>query len=57
MRHRDEQLAHLVSVRLVQFAKEHEATILVFEVRSVDLKPTAQARRGRIAQANEPVTT
>jgi len=27
----DEHIAHLVSARIVQFAKEHEATILVFE--------------------------
>src|SRR5258706_14758108 len=31
IRHVDEQIAHLVSARIVQFAKEHEATILVFE--------------------------
>jgi transposase len=36
---RDEQLAHLVSARIVQFAKAHEATILVFEYLS-NLKPT-----------------
>jgi len=53
----DEQIAHLVSARIVQFAQEQAATILVFEVRSVDLKPTAQTRRGMIAQANKPVTT
>jgi IS605 OrfB family transposase len=29
--HVDEQIAHLVSARIVQFAKEHEASILVFE--------------------------
>src|SRR5712692_4776647 len=29
--HVDEQIAHLVSARIVQFAKEHEATLLVFE--------------------------
>ncbi len=45
----DEQVAHLISARIVQFAKTHEATILVFEVRSVDLKPAAS--RGMIAQA------
>jgi putative transposase len=27
----DEQIAHLVSARIVQFAKQHEASILVFE--------------------------
>lgn len=31
IRHVDEQVAHLVSARIVQFAKKHEATILVFE--------------------------
>lgn len=39
LRNRDEQLAHLVSARIVQFAKAHEATILVFEHLS-NLKPT-----------------
>ncbi|GHO82012.1 zinc ribbon domain-containing protein [Dictyobacter formicarum] len=31
IRHVDEQAAHLISARIVQFAKRHEATILVFE--------------------------
>ncbi len=31
IRNTDEQVAHLVSARIVQFAKEHEATVLVFE--------------------------
>ena len=31
IRHRDEHLAHLVSARIVQFAREREASILVFE--------------------------
>jgi len=31
IRNVDEQVAHLVSARIVQFAKEHEATVLVFE--------------------------
>ncbi len=31
IRNKDEPLAHLVSSRIVQFAKEHEATLLVFE--------------------------
>ena len=53
----DESISHLVSARIVQFAKRQGATILVFEVRSVDLKPAAQTRRGMIAQANKPVTT
>jgi len=39
LRSRDEQFAHFVSARLVQFAKAHEATILVFEHLS-NLKPT-----------------
>jgi len=37
----DENLSHQVSARIVPFAKAHEATILVFEVRPVDLKLTA----------------
>ncbi len=53
----DEDRAHQVSHRIIQFAQAHGASILVFEVRSVDLKPTAQTRRGMIAQANKPVTT
>ena len=57
IRNTDEQVAHLVSARIVQFAQQYEATILVFEVRSVDLKPAAQTRKGMIAQANRPVTT
>ena len=35
----DEQVAHLVSARIVQFAKQHEATVLVFEHLG-NLKPT-----------------
>lgn len=31
IRHVDEQVAHLISARIVQFAKEQEATLLVFE--------------------------
>ncbi|EFH84229.1 zinc ribbon domain-containing protein [Ktedonobacter racemifer] len=31
IRHVDEQIAHLVSARIVQFASEHKASILVFE--------------------------
>ena len=31
IRHVDEQIAHLVSARIVQFAKQHDTTILVFE--------------------------
>jgi len=39
IRHTDEQVAHLVSARIVQFAKQHEASILVFEHLG-NLKPT-----------------
>ena len=39
IRHVDEQGAHLVSNRIVQFAKQHEATVLVFEHLG-NLKPT-----------------
>ena len=39
IRNTDEQVAHLVSNRIVQFAREHEATILVFEHLG-NLKPT-----------------
>jgi transposase len=31
IRHADEHIAHLVSARIVQFAREHQASILVFE--------------------------
>jgi putative transposase len=49
IRHVDEQVAHLVSARIVQFAKEHEATVLVFEHLS-NLKPTKgkYSHRGNI---------
>src|SRR6266567_7633123 len=40
IRHKDEQVAHVVSARIVQFAKQHEATILVFEHLG-DLKPAS----------------
>src|SRR5205807_3353322 len=39
LRHVDEQVAHLVSARIVQFAQKHEASILVFEHLG-NLKPT-----------------
>src|SRR5258706_7128530 len=39
IRYVDDHLAHLVSARIVQFAKTHEATILVFEHLG-NLKPT-----------------
>lgn len=39
IRHVDEQVAHVVSNRIVQFSQQHEATILVFEHLG-NLKPT-----------------
>ncbi len=39
IRHVDEQVAHLISVRIVQFAQAHDATVLVFEHLG-NLKPT-----------------
>src|SRR5213079_3271596 len=39
IRNVDEHVAHLVSCRIVQFAQEHKATILVFEHLG-NLKPT-----------------
>jgi IS605 OrfB family transposase len=47
IRHRDEQFAHLVSCRIVQFAQEQGATILVFEHLG-NLKPEkgTYSRRG-----------
>jgi putative transposase len=39
IRHVDEHIAHLVSARIVQFAEQHGATILVFEHLG-NLKPT-----------------
>ena len=39
IKHGDEQIAHLISNRIVQFAQQHEATILVFEHLG-NLKPT-----------------
>ncbi len=39
IRNGDDHMAHLVSCRIVQFAQEHEATILVFEHLG-NLKPT-----------------
>jgi len=48
----DEYLSHLVSARIVQFAKEHEATILVFEHLG-NLKPQKgkYSRRGNSKRA------
>ena len=39
IKHGDEHIAHLISKRIVQFAQQHEATILVFEHLG-NLKPT-----------------
>jgi hypothetical protein len=39
IKHSDEHIAHLISNRIVQFAQQHEATILVFEHLG-NLKPT-----------------
>ena len=39
IKHGAEHIAHLISKRMVQFAQQHEATILVFEQRGT-LKPT-----------------
>jgi putative transposase len=52
IRHVDEQLAHLVSSRIVQFARKHEATILVFEHLG-NLKPEKgkYSRRGNSKRA------
>jgi len=51
IRNTDEQVAHLVSARIIQFAKLHEATIVVFEHLG-NLKPSQKqvvSRRGSIA--------
>jgi putative transposase len=52
IRARDEQVAHLVSRRIVQFAQEHGATMLVFEQLGT-LKPTKgkYSRRGNRKRA------
>jgi putative transposase len=52
IRNTDEQLAHLVSSRIVQFAQKHEATILVFEHLG-NLKPAKgkYSRRGNSKRA------
>jgi IS605 OrfB family transposase len=52
IRHRDEALAHLVSARIVQFAKEYEASIVVFEHLGT-LKPEKRkySRRGNTKRA------
>jgi hypothetical protein len=41
IRNTDEQVSHLVSARIVQFAKQHEASILVFEHLG-NLKPASR---------------
>ena len=50
--HVDEHMAHLVSARIVQFAMQHEATIVVFEHLG-GLKPTKgkYSRRGNSKRA------
>jgi putative transposase len=52
IRNVDESISHLVSARIVQFAKEHEATILVFEHLG-NLKPAKgkYSRRGNSKRA------
>jgi putative transposase len=52
IRHRDESMAHLVSARIVQFAAEHGASILVFEHLG-NLKPEKgkYSRRGNSKRA------
>jgi putative transposase len=52
IRHRDDDLAHLVSARIVQFAKKHGATILAFEHLG-NLKPEkgTYSRRGNSKRA------
>jgi putative transposase len=52
IRNADEHLAHLVSARIVQFAKQHEATLLVFEHLG-NLKPEKgkYSRRGNSKRA------
>jgi IS605 OrfB family transposase len=52
IRNTDEQVAHLVSARIVQFAQQHEATILVFEHLG-NLKPAKgkYSRRGNSKRA------
>jgi len=52
IRNTDEQVAHLVSARIVQFAQQHEANILVFEHLG-NLKPAKgkYSRRGNSKRA------
>jgi putative transposase len=52
LRHADEQIAHLVSARIVQFAASHDASILVFEHLG-NLKPEkgTYSRRGNTKRA------
>jgi putative transposase len=52
IRHRDDDLAHLVSARIVQFAKEHSASILVFEhLGNLKPKKGKYSRRGNTKRA------
>src|SRR5258708_35936642 len=52
IRHADEHVAHLLSARIVQFAKEHGASMLVFEHLG-NLKPEKgkYSRRGNTKRA------
>ena len=52
IRHRDEALAHLVSARIVQFATEHGASILVFEhLGNLQPEKGTYSRRGNSKRA------
>jgi IS605 OrfB family transposase len=52
LRHRDEDLAHLVSARIVQFAAAHGASILVFEhLGSLKPEKGRYSRRGNTKRA------
>ena len=52
IRHVDEHIAHLVSARIVQFAIEHQVSILVFEHLG-NLRPEKgkYSRRGNMKRA------
>ena len=52
IRHLDEHIAHLVSGRIVQFAKEHQASILVFEhLGNLQPEKGKYSRRGNTKRA------
>jgi putative transposase len=52
IRHVDEYLAHLVSARIVQFAKAHQATILLFEhLGNLKAEKGKYSRRGNSKRA------